>query len=218
MDVSLAIRWIADHHVSLLWIFSYSSCLSVLQCSPVFRDSLWLNVSSDYKHLTKANYCGSDLPFSSNSDPFGPSSCPPEAPQTCKSHFLLLEWWKVASLGLFSSYLSHLGRMWGLSSLTGRKQRAQLFWAAERCPPSSSCFSFPWERWAGREGAPSLLQWWRWAFLPRGEEKSSQVIRRKHNPDRTVNTCSSPLFKINVFVIYGYMWLNKFKCCFQTHF
>lgn len=54
--------------------YHISAVFSVLWLSLVFRDSLWLNVSSGYKHLTEANYYGTHLPFSSNFVPFGPSS------------------------------------------------------------------------------------------------------------------------------------------------
>lgn len=74
-----------------------------------------------------------------------------------------------------------------------------------------------WVSWQGKE-PPASFSDEDGLFCPRGEEKSSQVIRGKHSPGRTVNTCSSPIFKIDVFMVYGSVQLHKLSAVFRHIF
>lgn len=139
------------------------------QCSEIHYNLMSAVIKSIWHK--KVNDHVPHLPFPSNSVPFSPSSRPPEGPQTCKPPLLLLEGWKVAALCSSSSPLKQGDSMWGLSSVKERKRKRKR--KNHNCSkqlsavlPTSSCFSFT--HGVGGlvgEGAPDLLQRWRWAVL-----------------------------------------------------
>lgn len=170
----------------------------------------------------KVNDHGSHLPFPNNSVPFGPSSPPPEAPQACKPPLLLLVGRKVAALG---SSLSSLKQGWEhVRTLKGyrEKEKGKSTVVLSSSVPSPELLPVSLSDMrlvggGGRSPLPSRSSG-DGLFCPSSGEQISQMIRWGHGPGGTMTMCSSPVFKRNVFLVYGSVQLNNFQVLFSAVF